>query len=94
MMRAPDEKLGFAHVETRSKERHLVFLYKENAELPVYVLDNQVPEILSAQEKPDLTATYIFTNDGRLYLIGDNGKKRYVKSEFANRNFEKWNKGK
>jgi predicted transglutaminase-like cysteine proteinase len=94
MMGVPDEKMGFAYVETRERDRHLVLLYKENADLPVYVLDNQVPEIVSGPERRDLTAIYIFTNDDRLYLIGDDGEKRYVKSEFANRNFEKWTKGK
>ena len=94
MMGVPDEKMGFAYVETRAKERHLVLIYREDVGLPVYVLDNQIPEILSGPERRDLTAIYIFTNDGRLYLIGDDGGKRYVKSEFANRNFEKWNKGK
>ena len=94
MMGVPDEKMGFAYVETRAKERHLVLIYREDVSLPVYVLDNQIPEILSGPERRDLTAIYIFTNDGRIYLIGDDGDKRYVKSEFANRNFEKWNKGK
>ena len=94
MMGVPDEKLGFAYVETRAKERHLVLIYRENDTSLVYVLDNQVSEILAGPERRDLTAIYIFTNDGRLFLIGDDGEKRYVKNEFANRNFEKWNKGK
>jgi hypothetical protein len=90
----PDEKMGFAYVETLERDRHLVLLYTKNADLPVNELDNQVPEMLGGLERRDLTAIYIFTNDGRLCLIGDDGDKRYVKSEFANRNLEKWNKGK
>ena len=94
MMGVPDENLGFAYVETRQKERHWVLIYRENENSPLYVLDNQETEVMTGPERLDLTAIYIFTNDGRLYLIGDNGEKPYVKSEFANRNFEKWNKGK
>jgi len=86
----PDDALGFAYVETREKERHMVLIYKENDASPVYVLDNQVPEVLTGPERRDLTAIYIFQNDGRLYIIGDDGKKRFVKKEFTGRKFEKW----
>jgi predicted transglutaminase-like cysteine proteinase len=86
----PDDALGFAYVETREKEKHMVLIYKENKDTPVYVLDNQVPEVLTGPERRDLQAIYIFQNDGRLYIIGDDGKKRYVKKEFEGRKFEKW----
>gem|GEM_PF-6180913 len=49
---------------------------------------------MTGPERLDFTAIYIFQNDGRLYIIGDDGKKRYVKNEFKNRKFEKWIKGK
>jgi len=90
IMGIPDDSLGFAYVETREKERHMVLVFKENHDSPVYVLDNQNPEVLTGPERRDLHAIYIFQNDGRLYIIGDDGKKRYVKQEFEGRKFEKW----
>jgi len=86
----PDGALGFAYVETRDKERHMVLIYKENDTSPAYVLDNQVPDVLTGPERRDLLAIYVFQNDGRLYIIGDDGEKRYVKKEFEGRKFEKW----
>jgi len=86
----PDDALGFAYVETREKERHMVLIFRENDTSPVYVLDNQVPEVLTGPERRDLTAIYIFQNDGRLYIIGNDGKKRFVKKELTGRKFEKW----
>ena len=94
MLGVPDETLGFAYVETREKERHLVLIYRENAASPVYVLDNQIPEVYIGAKRRDVTAIYIFTNDGRLYIIGDDGKQRFIKNEFADRKLEKWLKGK
>ena len=86
----PDDSLGFAYVETPEGERHMVLIYKQDDATPAYVLDNQVPEILTGPERRDLLAIYIFQNDGRLYVIGDDGEKRYVKKEFTGRRFEKW----
>ena len=77
-------------METRDKERHMVLLYKENETSPAYVLDNQVPDVMTGPKRRDLQAIYVFQNDGRLYIIGDDGKKRYVKKEFTGRRFEKW----
>ena len=94
MMGVPDNSMGFAYVENQGKERHMVLIYRENENSPVYVLDNQVPEVLTGQERRDLTGIYIFQNDGRLYIIGDDGRKRYVKQEFTGRRFEKWITGK
>ena len=90
LMGIPDDALGFAYVETRDKERHMVLLYKENDTSPAYVLDNQVPEVLTGPERRDLLAIYVFQNDGKLYVISDDGKKRSVKKEFSGRRFEKW----
>jgi len=90
LMGIPDDALGFAYVETRDKERHMVLLYKENDTTPAYVLDNQVPDVMTGPKRGDLLAIYVFQNDGRLYIIGDDGKKRYVKKEFTGRKFEKW----
>jgi predicted transglutaminase-like cysteine proteinase len=94
MMGVPDNSMGFAYVENQGKERHMVLIYRENENSPVYVLDNEIPEVLTGPERRDLTAIYIFQNDGRLYIIGDDGKKRYVKQEFTGRRFEKWITGK
>jgi predicted transglutaminase-like cysteine proteinase len=94
MMGIPDEALGFAYVVTQKKERHMVLVFKKNDTSPLYVLDNQVPELLTGPERHDLTAIYIFQNDGKIYLIGDDGKKRYVKNEFKGKKFEKWTSAK
>jgi predicted transglutaminase-like cysteine proteinase len=90
LMGIPDKALGYAYVETREKERHMVLVFKEKDDSPLYVLDNQNPDVLTGQERRDLLAIYIFQNDGRLYIIGDDGKKRYVKKKFTGRRFEKW----
>ncbi len=90
MLGIPDDSLGFAYVETREKERHMVLVFKENDTSPVYVLDNQVPEVLPGPERRDFTAIFIFQNDGRLYVIGDDGKKRFVKKERQGIKLEKW----
>lgn len=90
LMGIPDHALGFAYVETSDKERHMVLVFKENDDSPVYVLDNQVPDVLPGPERRDLLAIYIFQNDGKLYVIDDDGRKRSVKKEFTGRRFEKW----
>lgn len=90
LMGIPDDALGFAYVENRDRVKHMVLIYRENENSPVYVLDNEVPDVLTGPERRDLTAIYIFQNDGRLYIIGDDGKERYVKKEFEGRKFEKW----
>ena len=86
----PDEALGFAYVETHTKERHMVLVFKENDNSPLYVLDNQNPHVLPGTERHDLRAIYVFQNDGKLYIIDDDGRKRSVKKEFTGRRFEKW----
>ena len=90
LMGIPDDSLGFAYVETHQKERHMVLVFKENADSPLYVLDNQNPDVLQGTERRDLLAIYVFKNDGKLYVIGTTGEKRSVKKEFTGRRFEKW----
>jgi predicted transglutaminase-like cysteine proteinase len=85
-----DDSLGFAYVETRKKERHMVLVFKENDDSPLYVLDKQNPDVLPGPERQDLLAIYVFQNDGKLYVIDTDGKKRSVKKEFTGRRFEKW----
>jgi hypothetical protein len=62
---------------------------RENDTSPVYVLDNQVPDLLTGPERRDLTAIFIFLNGSRLYIIGDDGKKRFVKNEFKGQEIRK-----
>ena len=90
LMGIPDDALGFAYVETHEKERHMVLIFKENADSPIFVLDNQNPNVMTGPERRDLLAIYVFQNDGRLYVIGNEGEKRFVKKEFKGRRFEKW----
>ncbi len=90
LMGIPDNSLGFAYVETHEKERHMVLAFKENADSPLYVLDNQNPNVVPGSERRDLLAIYIFKNDGKLYIIDNEGTKRSVKKEFTGRRFEKW----
>ena len=90
LMGIPDDALGFAYVETREKERHMVLVFKENENSPLYVLDNQNPNVLTGPERKDLLAIYVFQNDGKLYIIDNKGGKRSVKKEFTGRRFEKW----
>ena len=90
LMGIPDDALGFAYVETREKERHMVLVFKENDDSPIYVLDNQNPNVVAGPERKDLLAIYVFQNDGKLYIIDNKGGKRSVKKEFTGRRFEKW----
>ena len=90
LMEIPDDALGFAYVETREKERHMVLVFKENENSPLYVLDNQNPNVLTGPVRKDLLAIYVFQNDGKLYIIDNKGGKRSVKREFTGRRFEKW----
>lgn len=90
LMGISDDALGFAYVETREKERHMVLVFKENENSPLYVLDNQNPDVLPGTERRDLLAIYVFQNDGKLYIIDNKGGKRSVKKEFTGRRFEKW----
>jgi len=90
LMGIPDDALGFAYVETRDKERHMVLVFKENKNSPLYVLDNQNPNVVPGPERKDLLAIYVFQNDGKLYIIDNKGEKRSVKKEFTGRRFEKW----
>ena len=94
LMGIPDDSLGFAYVETHQKERHMVLVFKENDDSPLYVLDNQNPDVLPGPERQDLLAIYVFQNDGKLYIIDNKGGKRSVKKEFTGRRFEKWDTAK
>lgn len=91
LMGVPDDHLGFAHVITSKKEHHMVLLYKASDKEPALVLDNQVPDIKTAPERPDLLAVYIFRNDGTTFIIkNEGGAKRSVTAKIENKRLEKW----
>ena len=91
LMGIPDDKLGFAYVQTSNKERHMVLVYKESKDIPVVVLDNQHPDVVSATKRRDLLAIYAFQNDGTLYLIKDDGKNdRKIKMKVEHKKLEMW----
>ena len=68
----------------------MVLIFKEDDKSPVYVLDNLVTDVLEAKERKDLLAIFVFQNDGKLYVINDDGNKRSVEKEITGRRFEKW----
>jgi predicted transglutaminase-like cysteine proteinase len=91
LMGVPDDKLGFAYVQTSNKERHMVMIYKEGPNTPALILDNQHPDVVSAPKRRDLLAIYAFKNDGTLFLITDDGKSdRKLKARIENKRLEKW----
>ena len=91
LMGIPDDKLGFAYVQTSNKERHMILVYKESKDIPVVVLDNQHPDVVSATKRRDLLAIYAFQNDGTLYLIKDDGKNdRKIKMKVEHKKLEMW----
>jgi len=91
LMGIPDEKLGFAYVQTSNKERHMVMIYKEGPNIPGLILDNQHPDVVSAPKRRDLLAIYAFKNDGSFYLIADDGKNdRKVKVKVDHKKLAMW----
>jgi len=91
LMGIPDDKLGFAYVQTSNNERHMVLAYKESPNVPSYILDNQHPDVVSADKRRDLIAIYAFKNDGTLFLIKDDGKNdREVKAKVDHKKLAMW----
>ena len=91
MMGIPDDKLGFAYVQTSNKERHMILLYKEAKDIPAMILDNQHPDVVPATKRRDLLAIYAFKNDGSFYLIADDGKSdRKVKAKVDHKKLAMW----
>ena len=91
LLGVPDEHLGFAHVITSEKEHHMVLLYKATEDESSLVLDNKVPDVKTARERPDLIAVYVFRNDGTVFTIKDEGNaKRTVKDTLEDKRLEKW----
>ena len=77
----PTEKLKITYVKTRIwnpvNQAHMVLTYYANpAAMPV-VLDNLIPEIKPADQRPDLTPVYSFNGDG-LWLAKERGAGKRV----------------
>jgi len=89
-MGVPDSTLFFAHVKTAKGESHMVLVNFDEQRDAYFVLDNMHPDVLPGYERRDLTAIYLFQNDGTIVLIGDDGKKRFVKKQLEHRNIGKW----
>jgi len=90
LMGVPDDKLGFAYVQTLDKERHMVLFYKESPNIPSVILDNQHPDVVSSEKRRDLIAIYAFQNDDTLYLIKDDGKSDRQLTVKKDRKLSKW----
>ena len=91
LLGVPDEHMGFAHVITSEKEHHMVLLYRASENDRVLILDNKDPDVKTAQDRPDLIGVYIFTNDGTVFTIKDEGDaRRSVKDTLEDKRLEKW----
>ena len=90
LMGVPDDKLGFAYVQTSDKERHMVMFYKESPDIPSVILDNQHPDVVSSEKRRDLIAIYAFQNDDTLYVIKDDGKNDRELTVKKDRKLAKW----
>ena len=90
LMGVPDDKMGFAYVQTSDKERHMVMFYKESPDIPSVILDNQHPDVVSSEKRRDLIAIYAFQNDDTLYVIKDDGKNDRELTVKKDRKLAKW----
>ena len=91
LMGIPEDKMGFAYVQTSNGERHMVMVYKDSPEVDSLILDNQHPDVLPSRQRRDLLAIYAFQNNGRLYVIEDDGKNdRKVQGIISDRKLAKW----
>lgn len=91
LMGIPDDKMGFAYVQTSDGERHMVMVYKESPEVDSLILDNQHPDVVPSKKRRDLLAIYAFKNDGTLYVIEDDGRNdRKLKGKIDDKKLAKW----
>ncbi len=90
LMGIPDDKLGFAYVQTSEGERHMVMFYKESKDIPSVILDNQHPDVVSSEKRRDLIAIYAFQNDDTLYVIKDDGKNDRELTVKKDKKLSKW----
>ena len=90
-MGVPDDNMGFAHVINSQGEHHMVLIYKASDQDESVILDNQHPEVRPASQRPDLTAVYVFQNDGTIFTIKDEGNaQRSLKETLKGKNIKKW----
>ena len=91
MMGIPDDHMGFAHVVTTQNEHHMILVYQASEKEPAFILDNQNPDVKKAKERKDLIAVYVFQNNGKIFIIKDEGDaKRTVKATKENQRLQKW----
>ena len=91
LMGIPDDKMGFAYVQTSDGERHMVMLYKDSPEVDSLILDNQHPDVLPSKQRRDILVIYAFQNNGTLYVIEDDGRSdRKLKAQINNKKLAKW----
>jgi predicted transglutaminase-like cysteine proteinase len=77
----PTDKLKITYVKARNlgpeNAAHMVLTYYATPEAMPVVLDNLIPEIKSADQRPDLTPVYSFNADG-LWLAKERGSGKAV----------------
>jgi predicted transglutaminase-like cysteine proteinase len=77
----PVDKLKITYVKTRDwnpvNQSHMVLTYYSTADAIPLVLDNLIPEIKPASQRPDLTPVYAFNGAG-LWLAKERGEGRAV----------------
>lgn len=97
LMGVPQNHMGFAHVLTSKGEHHMVLLFKNDKMDHSLILDNQIPAIKSAKERPDLIAVYAFQESAdkkdqtKVYVIKDKGgANRSLMGTKENQKLKKW----
>jgi predicted transglutaminase-like cysteine proteinase len=77
----PSDKLKITYVKARNlgvaNQAHMVLTYYANPSAMPLVLDNLIPEIKPADQRPDLTPVYSFNGDG-LWLAKERGVGKSV----------------
>lgn len=88
----PTSKLRLMYVKAlKYNLAHMVLAYYETPNSVPLVLDNLIPEILSANRRRDLQPVYSFNGDG-LWLAREQGQGRQVQNGGTNRLWEDLNK--
>ena len=95
MMGVTNDHLRLAYVVVKETgEKHIVLLYVANPQMSpdkwdVSVLDNIVPEVKKASQRPDLIAVFITDADDNIVLVADDGKQRTIKGSYQHRTMRK-----
>lgn len=86
----PLDKLKITYVKTKNwnpvNQSHMVLTYYATPEAVPLVLDNLIPEIKPASQRPDLTPVYAFNGAG-LWLAKERGTGKSVAGGSANISF-------